>query len=305
MVSVLISILNYNSENETLECLKSLKTLNDQGIRFFTFVLDNGSLKRLQVKLSEFKNINLLVNYSLENLGFSGGHNKNIRKVVHHKKIDYFLIMNNDVIVDPQMLKELVTQAENDPTIGIAVPKIYFAKGYEFHKERYKESTLGKVIWYAGGLMDWKNIVGHHRGVDQVDEGHFDISAETEYATGACMLVRTDIVRKLGLFDDKYFLYYEDTDLSMKVKKAGYKIVYVPTSVLWHKNAVSAKGAGSEMQDYYITRNRMLFGMKYAPLRTKLALIRESFHLLFKGRPWQKAGIRDFYTLRFGKGSYK
>jgi len=164
---------------------------------------------------------------------------------------------------------------------------------------------LGKVFWYAGGEMDWKNVIGHHRGVDEVDHGQYDDISETGYVSGCCMLLTKKLLEKVGGFDKKYFLYYEDNDLSQRSKRKGFKILYAPKAVIWHKNAGSAGGSGSPLQDYYITRNRMLFGMRYAPLRSKVALVRESIRLLLSGRKWQKAGIADFYKRRFGKGSYK
>ena len=80
--------------------------------------------------------------------------------------------------------------------------------------------------------------------------------------------------------------------------------MYSAKAILWHKNAGSAGGSGSSLQDYYITRNRMLFGIRYAPFRSKLSLVKESMMLLAKGRRWQKRGILDFYLGRFGKGSF-
>ena len=105
-------------------------------------------------------------------------------------------------------------------------------------------------------------------------------------------------------FDNRYFLYFEDSDLSQRLKKAGYKILFYPKAILWHKNAGSTGGSGSSLQDYFTTRNRMIFGLKFAPLRSKIALIRESLRLLSSGRQWQKKGIRDFYLRRFGKGTF-
>ena len=80
--------------------------------------------------------------------------------------------------------------------------------------------------------------------------------------------------------------------------------MFQPESVVWHKNAQSAGGSGSFLQDYYITRNRLLFGLKFVSFRQKAALIKESFKLLAKGRKWQKKGVMDFYLGRLGKGSY-
>ena len=117
-------------------------------------------------------------------------------------------------------------------------------------------------------------------------------------------MIKRDVLEKVGLFNEKYFLYYEDNDLCQRVKKIGYKIVFAPKSVIWHKNAGSSGGSGSSLQDYYITRNRLVFGFKYAPTRTKFSLIKESVNFFLNGRKWQKKGVMDFYLRRFGKGSY-
>jgi GT2 family glycosyltransferase len=119
------------------------------------------------------------------------------------------------------------------------------------------------------------------------------------------MAVKKEVFEKVGFLNEKYFLYYEDNEYSQRVKRTGYKVVYTPKAVLWHKNAGSAGGSGSNLQDYYITRNRLLFGLAYAPLKARLALLRESFKLLIAGRYWQKRGVLDFYLRKFNKGSYK
>lgn len=197
----------------------------------------------------------------------------------------------------------MVKVIEEDEHIGAVSPKIYFAKGHEFHKENYAKNELGQVLWYAGGEMDWRNILGKHRGVDEVDRGQYEKIEETSFATGCCMLIKTNVLKKIGLFDEKYFLYLEDSDLTERLRRSKYAIYYVPKAIVWHKNA-SSSGSGSALQDYYISRNRMIFGMQYASLRTKVALIKESVSLLASGRPWQKKGIIDFYLNRFGKGSW-
>ena len=152
--------------------------------------------------------------------------------------------------------------------------------------------------------MDWDNIIGRHRGVDEVDDGQFDEIEQTEFASGCCMMIKKEVLEKTGVFNNKYFLYYEDGDLNIRAKKDGFKVVYVPKSVIFHKNASSSGGSGSILHDYYITRNRLMFGLKYAPIRSKLALLRESLKILLNGRYWQKRGVMDFYLGRLGKGSY-
>ena len=113
---------------------------------------------------------------------------------------------------------------------------------------------------------------------------------------------KREVFEKIGLFDEKYFLYLEDLDLSFRAKESGFKIFYDPDSIVWHINAGSTGGSGSDLQDYFISRNRMLFGMKYMRVKTKLSLANESLGLVLTGRKFKRLGIRDFYLRKFGKG---
>lgn len=117
------------------------------------------------------------------------------------------------------------------------------------------------------------------------------------------MMIRRSVFERVGLFDERYYLYYEDIDLNLRAKKANFDLHFVPGAILWHKNAGSSR-SGSNLQDYYLTRNRFLFGMTYAPIRSKIALSLESIKLLQKGRYWQKRGIMDALSGRWGQGTY-
>lgn len=304
MKKIAIIVLHYNNNTDTLLCLNSLrKMIMPSGFSKQILIIDNNSNTDLfEKKKKELQDVTLIQNE--KNLGYAGGNNKGIRYALKHN-FEHILIINNDTEVDKNLLFCMISMLESDKQIGIVIPKIYFSKGFEYHKERYKKEELGKVIWYAGGIMDWDNVMGHHRGVDELDFGQYDQFGDTELATGNCMCVRRDVFEKVGLFDERYFLYYEDADFSMRVKSWGFRIAFQPKATLWHKNAVSAGGSGSKLQDYYISRNRMLFGMTYAPFRSRIALLRESIKLLVNGREFQKKGIADFYLRRFGKGSYQ
>ena len=300
MKHLFISLLNFNGKKNTLECLESLKAVTNINFKLTVIIVNNSPSDSF---VEENKNLKLKIIENEKNLGFSGGHNVGIEYGLNHGA-DYILILNNDTFVDKNFIQELLKACENDEQIGITVPKIYFAPGFEFHKNRYTEKDRGRIIWYAGGKVDWDNVIGKNRGVDLVDNGQFENIEETEIATGCAMMIKKEVFEKVGFFDEKYFLYYEDSDLSLQAKKKGFKIVYVPKALIWHKNAGSVGGPGSTLQDYYITRNRLLFGMRYASFRSKFALIRESLFLLFNGRKWQKRGIWDFYVGKFGKGSF-
>ena len=114
------------------------------------------------------------------------------------------------------------------------------------------------------------------------------------------IFAKKKVFEKIGLFDKKYFLYWEDVDLSQRAKRSGFKILYVPQGKLWHKNAGSS-GSGSSFHDYYLTRNRLFFGMKFALPKTKLSLLKEGFIFLLKGRKGQKEGVRDFLLFHWGE----
>lgn len=294
-----IILVNYNHSEATIECLASLEELAWPS-KPLIIVVDNASSDN-SVRLIRDKFPDVTLIESDKNLGFAAGNNLGF-DTAKRQGTDLVMLLNNDTKVDPQLAQHLYASVKKKA--DIAAPKIYFYPGFEFHKDRYSKKEQGKVIWYAGGHIDWHNIMGIHRGVDQVDTGQFDTEGEVEFATGCCFMARRSVLEKLNLFDPKYYLYLEDADFCVRAKKAGYKIVYQPQAVLWHKNAESTGGSGSSLQDYYFTRNRLLFGFRYASARTKLALYRESMKLFFFGSPWKRRGVIDFYLQRFGEGSY-
>jgi len=293
MPKVFIVVLNWNGYKDTIECLKSLEKIPE---KIEIVVVDNASTDDSVEKLKKLAEV--IENKS--NLGFSGGNNVGIKYALENGA-DFVMIINNDTLVDKNIISEFLRSANKNKDVGIFSPKIYFAKGFEYHKKRYKEQDLGKVIWYAGGEIDWENVYGKNFGVDEVDKGQFEKDKEIDFATGACMFVRSEVFKQIGMFDERYL---EDADLSLRSKKAGYKILFVSKTMLWHKVSQSS-GIGSDLNDYFITRNRLIFGIAYAPLHSKLALIKESLIFAQVGRKWQITGARDFYLRRFGKGSWR
>ena len=300
-MNVIISILHYEKTQDTLECLNSVLRSNLEGIEIRTYVLDNGSSEKLVIDSKKYSQIGLVVLRSDKNTGFTGGHNL-IYEKIQDMNFDYLLLLNNDSLLSEDCLKKLIKGSKKE-LVGAVVPKIYFTKGKEFHKDRYKESEKGKVIWYAGGLIDWDNVQSIHRGVDEVDVGQYDESCEINFATGACLLIKKEVIKKVGLFDERYFLYYEDADLSMRIVKSSFRILYYPEAYMWHNNAGSSS-SGSELHDYYLTRNRLIFGMKYSPIVVRAHLLREALKQLINGRKWQKIGVKDYFLRKYGKGSF-
>ena len=291
-MKIAIVILNYNGQDWLPECLDSLRHLKTNSHQVHPVVVDNASTDNsLDLIDQKYSQVTLIKNS--QNLGFAEGNNTGIRYALQ-KNFDAVMLLNNDTKVDENLIVKLA--AKNYP---LASPKIYFYPDFEFHHDRYQKKDRGKVIWYAGGDIDWNNVIGVHRGVDQVDQGQYDQEANLQFATGCCLLIKRPVFDQIGLLDPRYFLYYEDLDFCLRARRAGFTIHYLPQAYLWHKNAQSSQ-SGEDLHQYYFTRNRLLFGLQYAPWRTKPALIRHSLKQLFKGTPAEKQAVKDFYLRRFG-----
>lgn len=297
MKKVAIVIVNWNGHKDTSVCLRSLEKLRRNTVEVLTIVVDNGSTDdSVAILARDFPKVTLL---KLDtNRGFTGGNNVGMTYAMK-LGADYVWLLNNDTIVDPEALSLL--DAFEEDSVGIAGSKIYFAPGHEFHKSRYTKRERGRVFWYAGGLVDWDNVYASHRGVDEVDHGQYDQRTETPFVTGCSMMIDRRVIESVGMLDDAYYLYLEDLDFCLRAKRAGYRLMYQPTSVIWHVNAGSSGGAGNPIHDYYITRNRLLLGMRYASLRTKIALLREGGTFLFGTNREKRQAVGDFFFMRWGK----
>lgn len=300
---VSVIILTWNAASRIKEQLNNLSTLKTDGLNVEVVVVDNDSKDKTSeiAKNYKFKNLKYHFIQNSRNLGFAEGNNVGISYALD-SGAEYIALQNDDTILDKNLLINIVAEHLNFPDAGAISPKIYFAKGYEY-KKHYKEKDLGKIIWYAGGNIDWNNIYGSNHGVDQVDIGQFDTARDTDFTTGCFVIYKREALEKIGLYDKRYYLYMEDADHAQRLIRGGFRVLYSGKGWLWHKVS-QGSGIGSELNDYYLTRNRMLFGMTYGKLRTKFALTRESIKLLLIGRTWQKVGIRDYYLGRFGRGSW-
>lgn len=266
-----VILLNWNGLTDTLECLQSIEKSKTQRLSLSVYVADNASQKdELAVITQKYPNVIGLQNDA--NLGYSGGNNVAIQKALDDG-CEYICLLNNDTTVDSELFQNLYEGLVSN-NFDLASPKIYFYKGDEYHKSQYKKSELGTVIWYAGGRNDWNNIIPSHRGVDEVDHGQFDRDGETDFATGCCMLIKRDVIEKIGLLDDSYIAYFEDNDFCMRARNAGFTIGYCGQPFMWHKNAGSSGGSGSKKQSDLVSASRFKFAMKYGSLRAKLAILR-------------------------------
>ncbi len=304
---VAIVILTLNNKKLLEEEFKLFKKLDKKKLDIELVVVDNASKDGtdLLLKKTDLDDIKLKVITNSINQGFALGNNQGIKYALKNNP-QYILLLNDDMVFQKYFLKKLVDFANNNPKYEIISPKIYFAKGREFHRNRYKENEKGKVIWYTGGSIDWDNVYTSHDRVDEVDRGNKENVKEVDVASGACMLVRSEVFKRMRGLDEKLFLYWEDAEFTQRAKLNGFKAVYYPDVYLWHKVSSSAGGSGSPSNDYFLIRNRYYFANKYAKsLRTKFAVFRDTVKLMFTGRPWQRLGAFDALIGKMGRGSWK
>jgi len=269
--------------------------------KVFIIILHFGNPKNTEECLKSLGNLEydnfetVVIDNVRDNRGFAGGNNSGIKQALE-KGASYILLLNNDTIVEPNFLKKLVEAGESDKKIGILGPAIY-------------EYGTNK-IHFAGGKVNWLYTRGTHITELKIKSQK---SKVVDYITGACLLIKREVIEKIGLMDEEYFLYCEDVDWCLKARKAGYKCIVVSEAKIWHKVSSSAK-AESFSYIYYHTRNGLLLAKKNAPFFIKLlaylwsfwAFGKQMIKLVFfpSKKIWAKAimlGINDFYKRKFGK----
>lgn len=242
MPTVLIVVLNWNGCEDTLACLESLVGLDYPS--YSVLVVDNGSTDLSVVSIRErYPEVELIE--TGENLGYAAGNNVGLRYALEHQYA-YVLLLNNDTEVASDFLTPLVTICEQDATIGAVGPKIYF-------------HSQPDTLWAAGAVIDWgSGGRTYMRGMQEVDRGQFDDVEDVDFVTGCACLVRTSILSKVGLLDERFGMYYEETEWCTRIVRAGWRIVYVPNSKVWHKVQIERQDRSPRIT-YYMARNRLLF----------------------------------------------
>ncbi len=295
-----IIVLHYNTPQETHRCLGSLARLQLKKQKYDVVVVDNGSREPFALFPSEQKRGVQLVR-SESNLGFTGGNNLGIYYAIERFNSEYVCLLNSDTKVESNFLKQLTIFMDEHPRVGAACPLIYFAAGSEYHKESYEPSQRGNIVWYAGGSIDLRNLHAFHKHIDEVNQGQIVDSLDEDFATGCCVMLRREVLEKVSGFDDRYFLYLEDVDLSQRIQDAGYQIALCASAEVWHYNAGSTGGPGSSLHVYYQTRNRFLFFWQYGSWRVRVTLLSWALSRLFKGTSAEQTGIFHAIIQKYGK----
>ncbi len=258
--SVSVVVLNWNGLADTRECLHSLQAARYPAMR--VIVVDNGSrddeATTLERELGGFIEVLRLP----ENRGFAAGANAGIRRALE-AGTDYVLLLNNDTVVAPEFLQALVDTAGEVPNLAAVCPRTHF-----YDRPRTIYSTGGEVSLWRG--------VATQVGRGQEDRGQFERLKRRGYADGVCMLIPAEALATVGLLDEQYFAYWEETDWCVRAAERGLHCYYAPQSLIWHK-AERSQSPDARF-DYLYRRNALLFVRKRGtPLQVVTAFLMHAF----------------------------
>lgn len=242
---VYVVVLNWNGWKDTVECVQSC--LESLYRNFKVLIVDNASSDGSEANLRKhFPHLEIMQAGS--NLGYAGGNNLGIRYALE-KGAQYVWLLNNDTKVDPAALFQMVQVAQHDGTIGMLGPKILL-----YSRPDYL-NCIGSTINLTTGQP---RLVA----LGEKDDGRFEDMREMDTLSGCSLFVRKEVVETVGMLDEKFFLFYEETDWILRAKRAGYKMLYVPPAKIWHKVSVSVGGHQSPLMLYYMIRNNPLLMRK-------------------------------------------
>lgn len=295
---VSIIILHFNNISCLLECISSLNKINYPN--FDIFVVHNGpkcnALPEAIAQLSQ--HISEIIDTG-DNIGFSGGNNVGIRQALN-KGADYIFLLNDDTEVSKDFLSLLVEIAEMREYAAMFGPRIFFFD----HLDR---------IWFDGAKFDPETCMLTTPGSDRLEDGMDSEPMESDYITGCALLINRRTVERIGLLDERFFLYWEDVDWGLRAQKAGLKNIILPHSHVWHKVSTSMGGMDSPLRIYHKTRSHLLLARLHAPMTLNglhMHFFRDIAWLLIKSAgPYRIrkarsyiAAIRDYHLGRTGKG---
>jgi GT2 family glycosyltransferase len=252
-VKLVAVVLNWNGGEDTVAALESLN-------RVETICVDNGSEDGSPDAVAErFPQVELI--RTGVNLGFAGGNNVGIRRAVA-RGADWVLLLNNDAVADAELPAALTAAAEARPDAGVLACKVFFAEPPD-------------VLMYAGGRVNLRlGYWGRQDGFGERDDGRFDSLRDVDRATGAAMAVSRAAIERAGLLDESLFAYAEDTEWCLRIREAGFAVVFVPDAKVWHVGSASTGGLSSPTSIYYDTRNMIAVAERHDPRQGAAASLR-------------------------------
>lgn len=301
MPSVAVISVNTNNYKDVIEMAKSVEKISYPNYKLF--IVDNGSTDG---SLEQFRNAGLYgftrIIENGRNLGFSGANNVGM-KIALEEGFDYCLLLNDDTVVEPDFLDKMIELAESDKKIGAVGPKILYF---------YDKNS----IWFGGGGFSWTKGSWHFNFQAKDSLNRNEPAKDISFLTGCAFLIKSKVIKEIGFLYEPFFLYFEDTDWSLRIKKAGYRLVYEPKARIYHKVSRTTSKFGSPKVIYYHVRNWLLLAKRnasfpilimiyslswarYAKQILKLIVIRDP--LTREISKMIMKGIEDFYADRFYK----
>jgi len=260
---IAVIILNWNGKDDTLACLESVTSIDYPD--FQAVVVDNGSSDgSVEAFRQAFPQVTVLE--TGKNLGYAGGNNVGIRWALD-QGFDGLLVLNNDTVVDRHILHAFATAQQRFPKAGVFGAKIYY-------------HAQPDVLWFAGGAWHPESLRFRHIGKDKSDGPEFSAARAFDYVTGCALYASADVFRTIGLFDEAFFLTYEETDWCYRARAQRFECIYIPEAILWHKVSVSFGGPTSPLVNYFMTRNILLWARKHLPIRERMRLYRQTLSKL-------------------------
>lgn len=250
--NVVVILLSYNQKGNTLNCIKSLLEMDYPNLQIVLNVnnSDDGTDESV---MKEFPEVVVLT--PDQNLGCSKGRNLAINYAIDNLSFQYYLVLDNDTIVEKDLLKNLVKGLQSDNEIGIVYPKIYYFDN-------------SNIIQLAGKLkMNYLTGKFNSEGIGKIDDGSFDKPVFSSICSGPCFLAKRELVDQVGGYDPIYDPYgYEDLDLILRASKGKAKIMYVPSAVIYHKESrTPTKGKYNEEFAKLKGRNMKIFLKRHSP----------------------------------------
>ena len=278
--SVAIILINWNSLAVTHNCIASLKGI--QYSNYSIIVVDNASADGSGKALKElFPEIVLLE--SEKNLGFAGGNNLGFDYALKNE-FSYTLMLNNDTIVEPDFLTHLINHIDTHPEIGAIQPRIH----YDHNRQ---------LLWNGGSYYSKIWGIFYSKSFNKLPPPNCLTLKEVDWITGCAFLIRSDVLKKAGLLSEQMFMYYEDVDLSLRIKALGYSLAYHGKSLIYHIAGYSSKSKteGNEgflnpLVHYYNVRNKIWVLKKYTPWYCILTTVLYNFIYL--------CGVMGYFLVR-------
>jgi GT2 family glycosyltransferase len=276
LVKVGVVTVTYNSGEVIDDFMTSMLAQDHQD--YILYIIDNASSDDTLAKVSKYQDERIIVIANKDNVGVAEGNNQGIKDSIE-RNYSHVLLINNDTVFDPSLISGLI-KGLKEHECEMIVPKIMY------HHEP-------NTIWCAGGYFDsFPTYTGKAYGDGEIDAGQYDLAKQIFYGPTCCMLIKISSFQDVGLMDEKYFVYYDDTDFCFRAMKCGKTMFYDPEIKLYHK-ANSLTGAESPFTIYHLSRNRIYY------IRKNLSLVQKMFGIAFCQLRYLKGliGREDNFTI--------